>query len=96
MLFDQDFYDALKSFKEQGLTFDVIFLDPPYDSNLAQIALQKIFKFDLLSQDGIVVWEHPSDLIDNKFAHKVADKRIYGKVEIDFICKSTNNSKEEQ
>lgn len=86
-LINSDYYDALKTFKEQNKTFDIIFLDPPYDSDLAQIALQKIFKFDLLSQDGIIVWEHQFDLEQNRFASKIVDKRVYGKVEIDFISK---------
>jgi 16S rRNA (guanine966-N2)-methyltransferase len=37
--------------------FDLIFIDPPYDSGLADKALQKIFKFDILSDGGIIICE---------------------------------------
>lgn len=82
-----DYYEALKKFKGEGKTFDIIFLDPPYDSNLAEIAIQKIFKFDLLSFDGIIVWEHPVFDKEHKFISKVTNSKVYGKVQIDFIKK---------
>lgn len=84
-LIASDFYEALKSFSNEGTKFDVIFLDPPYDSNLAEVALQKIFKFGLLSPTGVVVWEHPTDSENIKFKTKVIDTRNYGKVQIDFL-----------
>ncbi len=37
--------------------FDLIFLDPPYNSDLAEKALQKIFQFDILTEGGIIVCE---------------------------------------
>ena len=80
-----DFYDALKTFGEN--TFDFVFLDPPYDSNLAEIAIQKILRFNLLKENGIIVWEHPRNLEQNKFSSKIYDSRSYGTVTIDFIRK---------
>lgn len=80
-----DFYEGLKKFENEKLKFDLIFLDPPYDSTLAEVALQKIFKFGLLSPNGVVVWEHPTDTNQTKFKTKIKDTRIYGKVQIDFL-----------
>ncbi len=37
--------------------FDVIFLDPPYDTNLLENALFAIEKFDILNEHGIIVCE---------------------------------------
>lgn len=84
-LLTSDFYDALKSFSNNNLKFDIIFLDPPYESNLAEVSLQKIFKFGLLSPTGVVVWEHPTNSEQSKFKTKIKDTRIYGKVQIDFL-----------
>ncbi|MGI5936564.1 MAG: 16S rRNA (guanine(966)-N(2))-methyltransferase RsmD [Oscillospiraceae bacterium] len=42
--------------------FDIIFIDPPYDSGLADKALHKIFKFDILSDGGIIVCETMREL----------------------------------
>ena len=84
---NEDYYESLKFFAENNKQFDIIFLDPPFDSSLAQVALQKIFKFNLLKENGIVIWEHPVDMQDNKFKLKVKDSRKYGKIQIDFIQK---------
>ena len=80
-----DYYEVLKQASVEGKKFDIIFLDPPYDSDLAEVALQKIFKFGLLSPTGVVVWEHPTDYLNTKFKAKVKDTRTYGKVQIDFL-----------
>ena len=84
---NEDFYESLKFFECQNKQFDLIFLDPPFDSNLAEVALQKIFKFNLLKQKGIVVWEHHTDTITDKFKLKIKDTRKYGTVQIDFISR---------
>lgn len=81
-----DFYDALKHFSQKEEKFDIILLDPPFDSNLADIAISKIFKFDLLSENGIVVHER-SAATPSKFAPKVTDTRVYGTVAVDFLRK---------
>lgn len=85
VLHNLDYYDALKTFKEN--TFDIVFLDPPYDSNLAEIAIQKILKFNLLKDNGIIVWEHPRDKAENKYSSKIYSSRSYGTVTLDFIRK---------
>ncbi len=38
-------------------TFDLIFLDPPYDSNLIEKSLNKIVEFDKLNEGGIILCE---------------------------------------
>ena len=80
-----DFYEALKNSAENGKKYDIIFLDPPYDSNLAEIAIQKIFKFGLLAENGKIVWEHSFEHDTSKFSHKIILSKTYGKIKIDFI-----------
>ena len=80
-----DYYEALKQFENCGKKFDIIFLDPPFDTDLAIVALQKIFKFGLISPNGVVVWEHPTEYDTSKFKHKIKDSRVYGKIQIDFL-----------
>ena len=38
--------------------FDVIILDPPYQSGVYEDAIQKIFENKLLKDDGVIVCEH--------------------------------------
>jgi len=57
-------------------TYDVIFLDQPYEKNLINPALQQIKERDLLNPDGIIVVEHsPKErLTDDLLAHVIQDK----------------------
>jgi len=48
--------DAVRYLESEG-KFDLIFLDPPYDSQLADKALEKIFEFDKLNINGIIIYE---------------------------------------
>ena len=48
--------DAIGLLRALG-TFDVIFIDPPYDAGLAVRALEEIKKIDILSDGGIIVCE---------------------------------------
>ena len=40
-----------------GEKFDVIFLDPPYQTNLLEQCVEKITRFDILREHGIIVCE---------------------------------------
>lgn len=41
--------------------FDLIFLDPPYQTNFLENALQKIAEFDILTDGGIIISEQPQE-----------------------------------
>lgn len=56
-----DFMSALSGAVYNGIKYDVIFLDPPYATNLAEIAIDKIIGSDLLSDLGVIVFEHGSE-----------------------------------
>ena len=40
-----------------GEQFDIIFLDPPYHTNLLEQCIEKITRFDILREHGIIVCE---------------------------------------
>ncbi|MCL2408103.1 MAG: 16S rRNA (guanine(966)-N(2))-methyltransferase RsmD [Oscillospiraceae bacterium] len=50
------FCDAL-AFLNSDEKFDLIFIDPPYDSGITMQALQKIIEFDKLNEHGIIICE---------------------------------------
>ncbi len=54
-----DYKDALKSFNNK---FDLIFLDPPYNTDYIEKSIKLIEDNNLLNDDGIIVCE--SDAID--------------------------------
>ncbi|MEG1529624.1 MAG: 16S rRNA (guanine(966)-N(2))-methyltransferase RsmD [Clostridia bacterium] len=80
-----DFLSALKSLRKK---VDIIFLDPPFGSDLGEIAIKSIFALDILSEFGIIVYEHSSE---NKFellldGYKVRTKCL-GSVSLEFISR---------
>ena len=52
--------DVLR-FLENEDKFDLIFIDPPYETNLAEKAVQKIARFDKLNINGIIICELKAD-----------------------------------
>lgn len=64
--------------------FGLIFIDPPYDSGLAEKALLKIIEFDILSEGGIIICETSSNctLPEVQPPYYKAKEYRYGKVKL--------------
>lgn len=91
IIINKDYKEVIEKVSKQNKRFDIIFLDPPYKTNLAIESLQKIIMSDLLTEDGIVVIE-TDDINKEKEILKIEkieifDKRKYGSVWLIFIRK---------
>lgn len=90
-IINKDFEKALQDLHIKNKKFDIIFLDPPYESNFAEIAVKKIIEFELLTENGIIVLE--TDNIEK--VHKnlegslipIYDERKYGRVHLIFLSR---------
>ena len=86
---NKDYILALKQLKDEK--FDIIFLDPPYKSDYAIKSIEYILKYNLLNQDGIILFEtDDKNKINEIKGYKnieVYDTRKYGIVHIIFIRK---------
>ena len=90
-IINKDYNEVLKELARQNKKFDIVFLDPPYKTNFAIMALQKIIMSDLLTEDGIIIIEtdditKEDEIIKIKEA-EIFDKRKYGSVWLIFIRK---------
>ena len=47
-----DYLKALKYLSEKGILFDIIFLDPPYQTNYVERSIGLIDEYQLLKKDG--------------------------------------------
>ena len=55
---NRDALAALARLEEESKQFDIVFLDPPYDSDLYTTVMQRLATTALLSDDSIVIVEH--------------------------------------
>lgn len=72
------------SFLERCGRFDLIFLDPPYDTGLIDTALQKIQKIDILTNGGIIICESRREKVIPPPAepYRLLSERNYGRIKI--------------
>jgi len=79
-----DYAVAIKSYAESKLTFDIIYLDPPYGFRSIDKLLRKIKEYKLLADDGIIIFEtDKSDL--SVLGYLTVNKKKYGKSYVYFI-----------
>lgn len=75
----------------QNQKFDIIFIDPPYNSDLIAKSVEKIFKNDMLSTEGIIILETDEEeriLKEIKeYEQNIYDIRRYGRVKLIFMRK---------
>lgn len=61
-LVPRDAVTALKYFVQENRQFDIVYFDPPYDSEIYSPVLWPIAQHNLLAEDGIVIVEHRRQL----------------------------------
>lgn len=80
--------DALSFLTACREKFDVIFLDPPYQTDLLPRSLEAITRFDILRENGIIVCECAADrnLPPLAFPYEQGREYRYGKIKLT-ICR---------
>ena len=88
LVLNSDFMAVLNGAVYNKYKYDIIFLDPPYASNLAELAIDKIIDGDLLSERGIIVFEHGSEktstLTDKRYKQRT---KKMGTITAEFISR---------
>jgi len=74
--------DALKKFIYEQKKFDIIYLDPPYESNCYDEALNYIFEGELLTEKGIVAIESNRKIDINPLWNVSIREYHYGEVQV--------------
>lgn len=83
----QDYQKAIKKLKEKT---DIIFIDPPYEKNIAIDAIKKILEYEVLEENGLIILE--TDQLQRELEQledikniKIKDLREYGRVKLIFL-----------
>ena len=84
-----EYQKTLEELKAKNMKFNIIFLDPPYETDFAEDAAEKIVEFGLLEKDGIIVLETDNkekilQNIKNELLN-LYDTRKYGRVSLLFF-----------
>ena len=79
--------DSLEFLKSAREKYDLIFLDPPYQTELLEAAMELIARRDLLKAHGMMAAEHPADrgLPALPATYRVGRTYRYGKIAVT-IC----------
>ena len=82
--------------ERRGESFDIVFVDPPYRSDLAERALQKLGASDIMVSGGLAVAEYSStELMAEKYGRLVLDDtRRFGDTALSFYRCGSENRKE--
>jgi len=75
---------AINTLDASGSSFDIIFLDPPYDTNLLTQTLNHLARTSLLCETGIIIAEtdsksHEASPIPTPSVFELTGTRIYGR-----------------
>lgn len=79
--------DAIKFLKQTNLTFDIFYLDPPYQSGLYEKALTEISSRNLLNENGIIILEKPTKLEVETKDFELIKEKIYADKSILYLKK---------
>lgn len=90
-VYKNDWKRALKALSKRNISFDVIWLDPPYKKNVYIDILQFIDEHKLLLDHGIIVCEHAKEveLPAEVFCFKKKKFEEYGIISVSIYVKST-------
>lgn len=82
-----NYLDALNVFERRKLKFDLVFLDPPYDSDFASKSLEILAKKGLLNNGAIIAFEHKfiNDLQNLSDCYIIKTSKRYGIAFVDIL-----------
>ena len=86
---EKDYKDCLKILKNENITFDLIYIDPPYRMNFAVDSVQRILKLNLLNENGTIILETDDEARELKELKQIgleaSDLRKYGRASLIFL-----------
>lgn len=77
--------DSLKTLPKLNTQFDVIYIDPPYLSDIYEESLNKIKECSLLKPEGIVILEHVTNVNWTDCGFELIKQKQYSKKFITYL-----------
>lgn len=76
VILNKDYKQALKYFYDNKIKFDLILLDPPYNTDLLNNSIKLIEEYELLQKNGVLVCEFEKGIV--KTNYKLLKDKKYG------------------
>lgn len=77
---------AIRTLERADESFDLIFVDPPYEKDLVNTTLSQLAKSGIVHKGTLIVVEHhPKEPIDERLGLLLTDSRKYGQTRISFM-----------
>ena len=89
-LYNIDFKECIEKVSKEK--FDIIYIDPPYETNFIEKSLEKIIEKNIIQENGIIILETDDEKRIKKEIEKInvaiIDERKYGRANIIFLSKT--------
>lgn len=86
---EKDYKDCLKKLKNENISFDIIYIDPPYKMDYAVDSVKRILELNLLQENGTIIIETDEEAREIKELKQIgleaSDLRKYGRVSLIFL-----------
>jgi len=85
-IYNKDSIKAIEAFQARSMSFDVVFLDPPYYKDMARNTLMALSNYDILARNAIIVAElyKKEDLPEEAGRLKRIRTSRYGDTKLEF------------
>ena len=78
---------ALALFNDRKRQFDIIYIDPPYESGQYEEVISYIFEHNLLSNNGILAFESKRQVTLNPLWYNIIKEYHYGEISVTVLRK---------
>lgn len=68
-ILNYDYKKSLKYFNEFNITFDLIFVDPPYDYHVIEKVINYVDEYNLLNDNGLLILEFENERLEESYGN---------------------------
>ncbi len=84
--------EATKALKNIKKIFQIVLMDPPYNTKVTEKCLFKLKEFNLINQDSYIFAENSKTETFNYDGYKILDVKIYGNSKLTILKLSSSSS----
>ena len=84
--------DVLKALQDINIIFDLVLIDPPYNSNIIEVCLVKLKEYNLIDLNCHIFAESSKNENFNFDGFDILDTKIYGKSKLTILKLFNSNS----